>query len=61
MNADKVVWDLNHAAFDRLRLRCFLRAMNVVPHPELVEGRTALAQRSNHRRSSAFIGGFNIS
>jgi hypothetical protein len=63
MTADKYsrISDRRRAAFDKLRLRCFLRAMKVSPHPELVEGRTVFMPRSKHLRSSVFICGFNPS
>jgi hypothetical protein len=34
------------APFDKLRIRVFLSAGKIAPHPELVEGRTAVVQRS---------------
>jgi len=37
------VLDNCFACFDRLSMRTFLSAGKVAPHPELVEGRTALA------------------
>jgi len=32
------------ASFDKLRMRCFLRATKNFPHPELVEGRRMVLQ-----------------
>src|ERR1700741_3322791 len=37
--------DRRRASFDRLRMRFFLRATKISPHPELVEGRRAVVQR----------------
>jgi hypothetical protein len=37
-------WDRRGACFDKLSMRIFLIAMKIPPHPELVEGRTALVQ-----------------
>jgi hypothetical protein len=37
--------DRQRASFDKLRMRFFLRATKVTPHPELVEGRTVALQR----------------
>ena len=36
--------DQRPASFDKLRMRDFLRAMKISPHPELVEGRTVIVQ-----------------
>jgi len=38
------VWDQGRASFDKLRMRVFLRAIKIPPHPELVEGRTLVLQ-----------------
>jgi hypothetical protein len=38
-------WDYRRASFDKLRMRDFLRASKVFPHPELVEGRRMVLQR----------------
>ena len=40
------VLDRLPAFFDKLRMRVFLSAGKIAPHPELVEGRTACVQRS---------------
>jgi len=39
-----VDWDKRRACFDKLSMRFFLNAMKILPHPELVEGRTAFVQ-----------------
>src|SRR6185295_10200210 len=38
-------WARRRASFDKLRMRAFLRATKIFPHPELVEGRRAVLQR----------------
>jgi hypothetical protein len=37
--------DRQRASFDKLRMRYFLRAIKIAPHPELVEGRTIVLQQ----------------
>ena len=41
-------WDDRSASFDKLRMRDFLRATKIFPHPELVEGRRLVLQRCVH-------------
>jgi len=40
------VLDKLPASFDKLRMRVFLSAGKIAPHPELVEGRMTAVQRS---------------
>ena len=40
--------DRRRASFDKLRMRDFLRASKIFPHPELVEGRGIAVQRYVH-------------
>jgi hypothetical protein len=42
-------WDRQCASFDRLRMRVFLGATKIAPHPELVEGRKMVMQRKDAR------------
>ena len=37
-------WDRHPASFDKLRMRVFLPATKIFPHPELVEGRRVAMQ-----------------
>src|SRR5882724_2953924 len=38
-------WDRRRASFDKIRMRVFLCATKIFPHPELVEGRRTVLQR----------------
>jgi len=42
-------WARRGACFDKLSMRLFLNATKNLPHPELVEGRTALKQQTKMR------------
>jgi hypothetical protein len=51
MNVHHATWDQRYASFDKLRMRCFLDAIKISPHPELVEGRTLLMPANTNRPS----------